>query len=189
MKINAPLEAVVQRLVDEFDFKESKDHLNKGRCPSCNKKELHTPINHPWIIRCGRLNNCGYEELTRDVLPDLFEDINKKHPATASNPNATADAYMNLHRGLSTRQIKGAYRQSSFFSQKTNQGTATVLFDIDRANGIAMERFVDTLIIPDEHGEPQERKQNFIGSHYGLFWNNPLQTINKDDTVYITEAK
>jgi hypothetical protein len=188
MKNRQLQQKIIDRLINKFEFKEKTDFLRYGRCPECGKKELFTPIAYPRFIKCGRLNNCGYEGDTKDIFKDLYEKLNEKYKPTQQNPNATADAYMELERGFNPRPLKGAYRQGSFYSHYAKKGTATVLFDIDRANAISMERFVETIYEPQEDGSLEPRKQNFNGSFRGLFWNNPLQTIKPDDTVYITEA-
>ncbi len=179
---------IIERLIAEFQFKETTDFLRQGVCPSCGKKELYINKQHPWMLRCGRLNNCGYEEKTRDLYKDVFENLNEEYEATTQNPTATADAYMQLQRGFSLVNLKGAYRQGSFYSSRIKKKTATVVFDICKENNVYMERFVETLYIPDDDGEIEPRQQNFNGSYQGLFWNNPLQSIKPDDTVYITEA-
>lgn len=188
MKNRQLQQQIIDRLINQFEFKERGDFLRYGRCPECQKKELYALVEHPWTITCGRLTNCAYEGKTKDICKDLFEKLNEKHPPTTKNPTATADAFLELHRGFNPKTLKGAYRQGTFYSPTAKKGTATVLFDIDREHAITMERFVETLLIPDEDGNEKPRKQHFSGSHRGLFWNSPLQTINATDTVYITEA-
>jgi hypothetical protein len=40
----------------DYAFKKiNGDWLQGGTCPSCNKKELFTNKEHPWVLRCGRL--------------------------------------------------------------------------------------------------------------------------------------
>jgi len=181
-------QALVERLIGEFELKEQGDFLRRGICPSCGKKELYTLIEHPWQVKCGRLNNCGYEESSKTLCPELYADLNKKYEPTAKNPTATADAYMELHRGFNAGMLRGAYAQGSFYSARASQGTQTVKFWINRATDVYMERFVETINIPQDDGSRIPRSQNFNGSFRGLFWNNPLQTLKDNDTVYITEA-
>ena len=116
MKNRELQQKIIDRLIEKFEFKEKKDFLRYGRCPACGKKELYAPIAYPRFIKCGRLNNCGYEGDAKEIFKDLYEDLNDKYKPTPQNPNATADAYMELHRGFNPRLLKGAYRQGSFYS-------------------------------------------------------------------------
>lgn len=45
----------------------------------------------PYQLKCNRLNQCGYEEKTRDRYRHLFENLSDRFPSTPENPNATAD--------------------------------------------------------------------------------------------------
>ncbi len=179
---------IIDRLIAMFQLKDRGDFLRAGVCPNCGKKDLYTLAAHPWTVKCGRLNNCGFEGKVKELFPDLFADLHQKYPESPQKPTATADAYLELHRGLNPRLLKGSYRQGSFYEPRTKKGTATVLFDIDRDKDISMERFIETLYLPDEAGERVARKQHFKGKHRGLFWSPPTQTLNPGDTVYITEA-
>ncbi len=63
----------VERLTQEFGFKQQGDKLRQGKCPSCGKKELWTSADAPWVMHCPRTNNCGEQIYIRDIYPDLFE--------------------------------------------------------------------------------------------------------------------
>ncbi len=179
---------IKKRLLADYKFKDSGGWLRAGKCPSCGKKELYAHAESPWVIRCGRSNNCGYEGHAKDLYRDLFEDFNKKHKPTPENPNATADAYLRYARGFDLKAIKGWYRQEKFWHPHGNKGTATVRFDIDRENNIFMERLVEDVSIKDEDGSFTLRKAHFGGKHRGLFWFPPGMKFDKDATVWIVEG-
>lgn len=112
----------------EFDFKERSGWLRQGRCPSCGKKELYTKADNPWVIKCGRLNKCGYEAPIKELYPDLFEHWSRRYPQTKESPTAAADAYLNIGRGFDLSLIKGCYTQETYYDKNRNIGTATVRF-------------------------------------------------------------
>lgn len=185
------LNEVKRRLIADYGLKERGEWLQSGRCPSCDKKELFTRTENPWTIRCGRENNCGWEGRAKELYPEVFEGFNKRYKPTTANPNATADAYLQLQRGFELARIKGWYEQGKFWHPDAinDKGTATVRFYVDEARTVYMERFVEevTLIDP-ETGEKEKRKAHFKGSHRGRWWQPPGMVINEGDTVYMVEA-
>ena len=69
------LHDIAQRLVNDYEFKPTTNgqFLRKGHCPSCSHKSLWTYAATPWVVRCERLNNCGYEAHAKELYSDLFE--------------------------------------------------------------------------------------------------------------------
>ena len=157
--------------------------------PVAGKSELFTRITTPWVVKCGRANNCATELNTKELYPDIFEGFNKRHKPTEKKPNATADAYLKQARGFDISKIKGWYEQGNFWHPDANQGTATVRFNLDEQKTIYMERFVEQVTITDkESGEKVKRKANFKGSHRGLWWQPPGMVINENDEIWLVEA-
>ncbi|MBF0169071.1 MAG: toprim domain-containing protein [Alphaproteobacteria bacterium] len=171
---------VVANLLRDYKFKESGDWLRQGKCPSCGKHELFVHAQNPWVVRCGKLNNCGWEETTRKLYPDAFGKFNERFPATTQDPNATADAYMRSVRGFDPSKIKGWYRQGRYSHPRGDHATASVVFDIDRERGIFMERLVETVRVQTSDGV-ESRKANFEGKHQGLWWLPPGKEIKEGD--------
>ena len=117
---------ISQRLQNDYQFKPTQDgkHLRKGTCPSCGKRSLWTYAASPWMVRCERLNNCGYEAHAKELYADLFESwsertrvIEEAKPPELRNPNAAADAYLTHSRGFELERIRGLYTQESYFDQ------------------------------------------------------------------------
>jgi len=185
-------EEVIGLLKQRFQFKERGDWFRQGTCPDCGKKELYAHATDPWSVICGRLNKCAYESDVKSLFPEAFENFNKRFPANDDDPNATADAYMHHARGFPIKEIKGWYRQGKYWNpnaESSRQGTATVLFDIDKENGIAMERFIETVTVIDPRdGSKDVRRANFIGSHRGLWWVPPGLEIKKHSEIWIVEG-
>lgn len=183
---------VIGHLKQRFQFKERGEWFRGGTCPDCGKKELYAHAVTPWTVKCGRLNKCGYESDVKTLFPEAFENFNQRFPANDDDPNATADAYMHHARGFPIADIKGWYRQGKYWNphaEGKRQGTATVLFDIDKENGIAMERFIETVTIIDpKDGSKEERRANFIGSHRGLWWVPPGVEIKRNSEIWIVEG-
>ena len=178
---------ITQRLIADYEFKAGNDFLRKGLCPNCGKKELYTHAEHPWVIRCGRLNKCGWDAHVKDLYPDAFENFNKRYQPTKENPTATADAYMQVARGFDPAQIRGWYEQGQFWHADGDKGTATVRFYLDTARKVYFDRFVEEVTISKD-GERTLRKAHFQGPHKGLWWAPPGQAIEENDTVYLVEG-
>ena len=100
---------VVRRLVRDFEFKERDKYLQQGVCPACRKRELFTSIEKPWILKCGRENNCAHQIVVKELYPDIFEDWSKRYQTTEDNPHAVAEAYLREARGLETEPLKGCF--------------------------------------------------------------------------------
>lgn len=167
---------ILQRLA-EFKFKpEQNGMLRGGECPSCKKKELYVNADHPWVIRCGRLNNCGETRHVKELYPDLFDNWSARYKSTPEkpNPNAAADAYMQHGRGFELAKVQGMYTQEYYFDQELKIGSATVRFPF--GNGY-WERIIDQ---PYRFGK---KKAHFkYGSkYYGQWW--------KPDSVVIQDIK
>ncbi len=179
---------IVARLIADYEMIERGKWLQRGICPHCGKKELFAHVEQPLVVRCGRANKCGWEEYTKTLYPDVFASFNRLFVATQTNPNATADAYMQYARGFDLASIKGWYRQGGFWHPDANKGTATVRFDIDRAHDIYMERFVEEILISDEFGEKKPRRAHYKGAYRGLWWQPPDLQINHGDTIWLVEG-
>lgn len=165
----------------DFAFKDTGkgDYLQSGTCPSCGKKELYTHREHPWVIRCGRLNKCGAEFHVKELYPDLFNAWSERHPSTPKDPNAAADAYLRDGRGFDLAKIKGWYVQENYWSREHDAGSATVRFAI--AGDIWWERIIDR---PYRFGK---RKATFRGDYKGLWWQPPTG-IGIPKEIWIVEG-
>lgn len=182
--MNPELHTDILARLGEFEFKEVKGWLQGGRCPQCNKKELYTHAESPWVVRCNRLNNCGYEASVKDLYPDLFDSWSTRYQPKQENnhnPNAAADAYLSMARGFDLDKIKGWYSQESYFDHRKQIGSATVRFP---ACGSWWERLID------QPGRFGSRKAGFAaGSKYkGLWWCPPAADLTKVKEIWIVEG-
>lgn len=175
-------------LIDEklnqlFSFKRVGEWYRQGICPNCGKKELYTHAVNPRVVKCARLNKCGYEEHVKEICEDLFKDWSKDFPRTKENPNAAADAYLLHARGFDPNMLKGLYTQELFRNdlKYPNEVTATIRFKL--ASGIYWERFIDR---PERFGR---QKANFIGKYEGHAWTlEQLDTLCNAQSIWITEG-
>lgn len=181
-------EDVLRRLMSDFRFKRNGDWLQQGTCPKCQKREVFASAKTPWTVKCGRENKCGWNATTKELYPDAYGKFNERFPATTEDPNATADAYMSFVRGFAPGKIKGWYRQGHFSHPRGDRKTATVVFDLDRANGIWMERLIETVRVTEEDGTVTERKANFVGKHGGLWWAPPSFEATAGDEIWLVEG-
>jgi hypothetical protein len=172
-------DGVVDALKHDYGFKVKNNWLRDGKCPQCGKKELYAHGDAPWMIRCGRLNNCGWESSIKDLYPDLFENLSKKYEPTVDDPTATARAYLGLVRRLPVFEIKGWYAQGSFFDSKLGIGTPTVRFELDA--GVYWERFIENV-------GKLGRKAHFHGLYKGLWWAPPGFDVPAHDEIYLVEG-
>ena len=82
---------IIKRLVHDFKFKEQNGYLRSGICPECNKKELFTSMENPWVLRCGRENNCGADLSVKSLYPELFNSWSDRYESTPEQPFAAAE--------------------------------------------------------------------------------------------------
>ncbi|UCV02328.1 toprim domain-containing protein [Dechloromonas denitrificans] len=164
-----------------FDVAKSKgDWLQGGTCPRCNKKELFTSKEHPWVLRCGRKEKCGAEIHVKEQYPELFDNWGDRYVKTPEAPNAAADAYLQSARGFDLDLIAGQYTQESYYDPKLKIGSATVRFALSKE--IYWERLIDQ---PSRFGN---KKAHFnAGSKYaGMAWCPQMQM--PDDEIWIVEG-
>src|SRR3546814_10624557 len=104
---------IISGLKAQFAFKSVKGAwLQEGTCPRCGKKEVYCAADNPRMVKCGRIENCGWEDSVRNLLPNLFEDWSKRQPATPEDPNATADAYLSHRSEEHTSDLQSLMRSS-----------------------------------------------------------------------------
>lgn len=179
---------IIERLKNEYQFKERGEHLREGTCPSCGKKTLWTWIAKPGMVQCNRTNNCSWFSTSKDLFPDLFEKINQKYPATEANPNQTADVYLSLIRGFDVSKLQGWYSQAKYWHPRADKGSATVRFYLDDAKTVYWERLIEDVVITSKDGDRETRNKNFKGAFRGLWWQPPSLTIEKNDEIYLCEG-
>lgn len=171
-------------LLRDFRFKESKKSngtwLQGGECPVCSKKELFTSKEHPWVLRCGRLNNCGAEIHVKDRYPELFDNWGNRYQKTPENPNAAADAYLRSARGFDLVKIAGTYTQEWYFDNEKKIGSATVRFALGGKD--YWERLIDQ---PSRFGN-KKAHFNFGAKYQGMAWEPPMALPH--DELWIVEG-
>jgi len=174
---------ITTRLLSDYAFKEKQNWLQQGVCPSCSKKELYTHAENPWILRCGRLDKCGWEGHVKNLYTDLFENWSKRFaPLQASNPQAIADAYMQHARGFDVALIKNWYTQENYYDREANAGTATVRFTV--GNNSFWERLIDQ---PSRFGKKKARFKPG-GSHAGTWWQPPSLNLTTVKELWVVEG-
>lgn len=181
------LDDVGSRL-SEFNLVERGDWLRQGVCPSCQKRELYTHAHSPWVLRCGRLNNCGYEAHIKEIYPDLFDHWSKRFPVISTpdsnqtpNPNAAADAYLSIGRGFDLDLIRGAYTQETYYDNRRGIGSATVRFSFAQS---WWQRLIDQ---PHRFGKMKAYFQP--GQSYaGQWWSLPSADLSAATEIWIVEG-
>ncbi|OZI26831.1 bifunctional DNA primase/helicase [Bordetella genomosp. 9] len=172
---------VLARL-EPYGFKERAGWLRQGLCPACHKKELYTNAEHPWVLRCGRLNNCGWEGHVKELFPDIFDHWSKRYAEQQkTNPNAAADAYLVHARGFDLSKIASTYSQEHYFDRDRNIGSATVRFPVANT---WWERLIDE---PSRFGK-QKARFKFGGSYMGEWWTPPRVDLNTVDELWLVEG-
>ena len=180
---------IISRLqAPPYNCKPRGEHLREGVCPSCGKKTLWTWLASPGMVQCNRTNNCNFAESSKELFPELFENLNKKYPATPENKNQTADAYLAMIRGFDISKIQGWYEQGKYWHPHADKGTATVRFYLDDEKTVMWERLIDDVTITDDSGDKQSRNKNFKGAFKGLWWQPPGMVIKSGDHIYLCEG-
>ncbi len=180
---------VVERLKDQYQLKTRGQHLREGICPQCDKKSLWSWVATPGVVQCNKVSKCGYNESTKNLFPDLFEDLDKKYPKTKDNPHATADAYLSMVRGFDLEKLRGCYSQNEYYHPHGDRGTTSIRFYLSMKDAVYWERLLDVVTITDpKDGSSETRNMSFKGSFRGMWWQPPGQTIEKGSTVYLTEG-
>ena len=126
------LTELTARLKRDYAFEEKGKYLRRGKCPQCSKgqRELWTWTDKPWVLKCGRIDRCGWEGHVKELYPDIFDDWSKRHVKTEAAPHAAADAYLAHARGFDLQGLRGAYTQEWHQDQKLGIGSATVRFPL-----------------------------------------------------------
>lgn len=157
---------IAARLQNDYQFKQVGEWLRQGKCPNCGKKELYTHARTPRMVKCGRLNRCGYEAHVKELYGDMFIEWSKEYVPTHTNPNAAADAYLWHGRGLNTALIRGSYTQEHYYDRNLNAGSATVRFALP--DGGYWERLIDK---PERF--PRKANLKYGYSLNGQWWWHP----------------
>lgn len=172
---------ITRRLLQDFAFKERQGWLRSGKCPECGQKELYTKADAPWVLWCGRKNNCGAEIHVKDLYRDLFESWSDRFQSTDTNPHAAADAYLMHARGFALKPLEGCYTQEWYQDRQRNIGTATVRFPLP--GGGWWERLIDR---PERFGKMKARFAPGKSMH-GHWW-APPKTNSSADELWLTEG-
>lgn len=172
---------VMSRLAD-FEFKERKGWLRQGICPACKKREVYTHADHPWVLRCGRLDKCGWEGHVKELFSDIFEHWSKRYAEDMkTNPHAAADAYLAHARGFDVARLAGCYTQETYHDRARNLVSATVRFPVGRTY---WERLIDE---PGRFGKQKARFQPG-GSYMGEWWTPPGFDPAKVTELWLVEG-
>lgn len=168
------LREVLSKLKADYGFKEKGRYLQEGKCPACDKKELFTWADKPFVLRCGRENRCGETFQVKSLYPEIFDDWSKRHVQTRENPNAAADAYLQHARGFDLMGLRGCYSQEVYHDPKLGISSATVRFPLPGAPNTYWQRLIDQ---PARFGK---KKAVFaFGCKYqGLWWTMPAHTAD-----------
>lgn len=165
----------------DFAFKKDKgDWLQGGTCPVCSKKQLFTSKEHPWVLRCGRLEKCGAEIHVKEHYPELFDNWGDRYQVTTEAPNAAADAYLRSARGFNLDLLAGQYTQESYYDGKLKIGSTTVRFALSK--DIYWERLIDQ----PSRFNGKKAHFNFGAKYQGMAWCPPMQ--QPDDEIWVVEG-
>lgn len=178
-------DSILKGLQDRFRFRKTKGTtwLQEGKCPDCGQWEVFCAAKDPKIVKCGRENNCTYEESVRSLFPDLFEDWSKRFPQNEKNPNAAADAYLSHERGFDLQYMRRAYSQESFRDPETGHSAATIRFTV---GDTWWERIIDR---PGRFG----KKAHFQpggkpGGHCWIPQPVTIEDLARAEDIWITEG-
>ena len=176
---------LLARLKTDFQWKkEQGSYLQGGKCPECDGREVYARSDAPWVVKCGRLNKCGWESSVRDLYPDIFDTWSKRFKTTREQPNAAADAYLTDARKLNLMGMRDAYTQEYYKDHERGIGSATVRFPLP--GGGWWERLIDQ---PGRF----DRKARFAPgkSYKGHVWQRPdvtMADMAAADSIWFAEG-
>ncbi|SFT96425.1 toprim domain-containing protein [Halomonas saccharevitans] len=181
---------ILARLQRDYRAEERGPYLQKVQCPDCGKREAYIATEAPWMLKCGRENNCGSQIHMKELFPEFFASWSERYAPRADQaphekPTSTtpvADGYLRDGRGFELSRIQGWYTQESYWRQDVG-GTATVRFPLP--SGAYWERLLDN---PERFGK---QKANFVGRYKGQWWCPPVFTptdLANEDEVWIVEG-
>nr|WP_300309247.1 toprim domain-containing protein [Halomonas sp.] len=162
---------ILARLKRDYRAQERGQYLQKVQCPACGKREAYISAETPWMLKCGRENNCGAQIHVKELFPELFSSWTERydipeHRAKSATP--VADGYLSDGRGFDLERIRGWYSQDSYWKPDVG-GSATVRFVLP--GGAHWERLLDE---PERFGK---QKANFAGQYKGYWWQPPALTV------------
>lgn len=171
---------ITDRLVSDFGMKQRGKFLRGGKCPSCGEKTLWTHWESPWVLKCDRLNECRYEDRTRELFPEFFENWSERYKSTEERPHAAAEAYLEHGRGFPLARLHGLFSQEWYQDRERGIGSATVRFPL--ACGSWWERIID-------RPERFKKKANFAPgkSYAGHWWAMPDSPADAGE-IWIVEG-
>lgn len=163
---------IVARLTRDYAAVERGPYLQKVECPECGKREAYINADAPWMLKCGRENNCGTQIHVKALFPEFFRSWSERYAPRADQPaherpqsqTPVADGYLQDGRGFELSRIQGWYTQESYWKPEIG-GTATVRFALP--GGAYWERLLDN---PERFGK---QKANFVGRYKGQWWCPP----------------
>ncbi|USI72692.1 toprim domain-containing protein [Sphingomonas morindae] len=180
------LRDVTARLKADYGLKREGAYLRKGKCPQCGAKDsLYTPADHPWLLRCGRLNSCAWEQPTKALYPEIFDDWSRRYRVTPERPNAAADAYLEYARGFQTKPLAGAYAQELYRDPNLGIMSAAVRFPLP--GGGWWQRLIDQ---PGRFGDKKAIfafGKSFAG-HWWAYPGDTVETLAAASEIWIAEG-
>ena len=165
-----------------LNFKENPKYLQQGICPECGRKSVYISIENPGRLACSHKDSCGYTETIKERYPDIFEELSKRYPATPSDPNATARAYMSEVRGFPLSKIGNWFEQGACPLGDGKFGP-TVRFNL--WDGFYWQRLINRSDI-ELYGDKNHIKKGTICKDN--CWIPPGLKINKNDQIFIVEG-
>lgn len=176
---------IIARLIRDYRAEERGQYLQKVLCPDCGKREAYISADTPWMLKCGRENNCGSQIHVKMLFPELFSSWSERYDtpeARQQSKTPVADGYLRDGRGFDLERIHGWYGQESYWKPDIG-GTTTVRFTLP--GGAYWERLLDK---PERFGK---QKANFVGRYKGDWWQPPALTIEdlaSQGEVWIVEG-
>ena len=185
---NQIVEALLNDAQLNFKNRSGNKTLSGGNCPKCNKKEVFISLEMPYQLKCNRTNNCGYEESTKVRYNHLWSNLADKFPSTATDPHATAKAYMSMVRGFPLMKTESWYEQGAL-KLRNGDYAETVRFIL--WDGFWWDRLINERDIRKntKTGQKPNKADFKFGTLYkNKCWTPPGQVIEKGDHVYIVEG-
>lgn len=157
--------------------KECGEYVNSLKCPACGFNEAFARKTRPRTIFCHRNNECGVNTKLTDLFPNLWENFERTHPATDTDPHSPARNYL-INRGLES-VLEGL--DYEYLRNIRTSGRGAVMFRVVPGEDIWNGRL---FYAPSK----DFGKSHNVGSSKGRYWRHPAKEWNSARTLYVTEG-
>ncbi len=160
--------------------RESGKTISGLKCPECGRSDAWTYKDQPAPIICNHKNTCGARTSTRDIFPEIIQNLEKEFAPTKEDPSRPAREYL-FARGISSKTLEGVryvYRPNI-----RKSGSGGVLFHVG-TDSDGKEVWNGRIFSP----APGVDKSHNEGRTAGQLWRHPKLEYEPDKPTFVVEG-